>query len=65
MRALKSFSIALLAFAVLCWPSLAGATRRNGRVALSDVKSVVPDIAVMRSESDEMLANEIAKRVRQ
>jgi hypothetical protein len=29
------------------------------------VKSVVPDIAVMRSESDEMLANEIAKRVRQ
>jgi osmotically-inducible protein OsmY len=63
MRVLKSFSIALLAFAVLCWPSLAGATPHNGHV--SDVKSVAPDRAVMRSESDEMLANEIARRIRQ
>jgi hyperosmotically inducible periplasmic protein len=119
MRVLKCFSIALLAFAVLCWPSLAGAALHKGHVALSDsqikanvehklselelsssrvtvsvqdgvvtlsgtvpslwlkqeainrarktddVKSVVPDIAVMRGESDEILANEIAKRVRQ
>jgi hypothetical protein len=44
-------------------PSLAGATLHNGHV--SDVKSVAPDRAVMRSESDEMLANEIGKRIRQ
>jgi hyperosmotically inducible periplasmic protein len=63
MRVPNSFSIVLLAFAVLCWPSLAGATLHKGHV--SDVKSVAPDRAVMRSESDELLANEIAKRIRQ
>jgi hyperosmotically inducible protein len=65
MRVLKSVSIGLLAFAVLCWPSVAGATLENGRVTFSNVKSLVPDLTVMRSESDEMLANEIAKRIRQ
>src|SRR5258708_3269995 len=50
MRVLKSFSIGLLAFAVLCWPSLAGATLQNGRVTFSNAKSLVPDLAVMRSE---------------
>jgi len=65
MRVLKSYSIAFLAFAVLCSPSLLGATPHQGHVTRSEVKSVVPDRAVMRSESDEMLANEIAKRVRQ
>jgi osmotically-inducible protein OsmY len=65
MRVLKSFSIGLLAFAVLCWPSLAGATLQNGPVTFSNVKSLVPDLTVTRSESDAMLANEIAKRIRQ
>src|SRR5258706_294593 len=65
MRVLKSFSIGLLAFAVLCWPSLAGATLQNGRVTFSNAKSLVPDLTVTRSESDAMLANEIAKRIRQ
>ena len=64
MRVLKSFSIGLLAFAVLCWPSLAGATLQNGPVTFSNVKSLVPDLTVTRSESDAMLANEIAKRIR-
>jgi hyperosmotically inducible protein len=65
MRVLKSFSIGLLAFAVLCWPSLAGATLQNGPVTFSNVKSLVPDLTVTRSESDAMLANAIAKRIRQ
>ena len=65
MRVLKSFSIGLLAFAVLGWPSLAGATLQNGSVTFSNVKSLVPDLTVTRSESDAMLANEIAKRIRQ
>jgi osmotically-inducible protein OsmY len=30
-----------------------------------DVKSVVPDIAMMRGESDEVLASEVARQVRQ
>ena len=65
MRVLKSVSIGLLAFAVLCWPSVAGATLQNGRVTFSNVKSLVPDLTVTRSESDAILANEIAKRIRQ
>lgn len=65
MRVLKSFSIGLLAFAVLCWPSLAGATLQNGRVTFSNAKALVPDLTVTSSESDAMLANEIAKRIRQ
>ena len=65
MRVLKPFSIALLACAVLCSPSLAGATPVKSHLTLSDVTSVVPDIATVRSESDELVANEIAKRIRQ
>jgi hyperosmotically inducible protein len=65
MRVFKSFSIGLLAFAVLGWPSLAGATLQNGPVTFSNAKSLVPDLMVTRSESDAMLANEIAKRIRQ
>ena len=65
MRVLKSFSIGLLAFAVLGWPSLAGATLQNDRVTVSHVSSVAPDVAVMRSEGDAILANEIANRIRQ
>jgi osmotically-inducible protein OsmY len=65
MRVLKSFSIGLLAFAVLGWPSLAGATLQNGPVTFSHAKALVPDLTVTRSESDAMLANEIAKRIRQ
>jgi len=65
MRVLNPFSIAFLAFAVFCSPSLAGATPHRGHVTRAAVTSVVPDRAVMRTESDEMLANEIAKRVRQ
>src|SRR6267378_25894 len=52
MRVLKSFSIALLAFAVVGRPSLAGATLENDRVTVSNVNSVAPDVTVMRSESD-------------
>jgi hyperosmotically inducible protein len=119
MRVLKSCSILLLACAVLCSPSLAGATLEKGHVTLSDsqikasvehklselklaasqvnvsvqdgvvtlsgtvpsvwlkqeainrarkadnVKFVEADLAVMRGENDEALANEVAKRVRQ
>jgi osmotically-inducible protein OsmY len=54
MRVMKSFSIALLACAVLCSPSLAGATVQKGS-----------DLAVVRGQNDEVLANEIAERVRQ
>src|SRR6266446_9593231 len=65
MRVLKFFSIALLAFAVVGRPSLAAATLENDRVTVFNVNSVAPDVAVMRSESDAILANEIAKRIRQ
>ena len=65
MRVLKFFSIAFLAFAVVGRPSLAGATLENDRVTVFNVNSIAPDVAVMRSESDAILANEIAQRIRQ
>ena len=119
MRVLKSFSIALLACAILCSTSVAGAAPEKNRPTLSDsqiktsvehnlskldlgpsqvkvsvrdgvvtlsgtvpslwlkqeaitrarkadaVKSVVADLTVRRAESDQKLADEIAKRLRQ
>src|SRR5258708_4627142 len=119
MRVLKSFSIALLACAILCSTSVAGAAPEKNRPTLSNsqikttveqnlskldldpsqvkvsvrdgvvtlsgtvpsiwlkleaitrarkadaVKSVVADLTVRRAESDQKLADEIAKRLRQ
>ena len=119
MRVLKFFSIALLACAILCSTSVAGAAPEKSRLTLSDsqiktnvehnlskldlgsspvkvsvrdgvvtlsgtvpslwlkqeavtrarkadaVKSVVADLTVRRAESDQKLADEIAKQVRQ
>ena len=119
MRVLKFFSIALLACAILCSTSVAGAAPEKSRLTLSDsqiktnvehnlskldlgsspvkvsvrdgvvtlsgtvpslwlkqeainrarkiddVKTVVADLTVRRAESDQKLADEIAKQVRQ
>src|SRR5947207_7545110 len=62
MRALKSFTIALLVCAVLCSPSLAGATPAT-LPEVKPVKSVVLNIEAARS--DEILAGDVAKRIRQ
>ena len=58
MRVLKSCSIVLLACAVLCSPSLAGATPLKEQVPLFDS-------AIKVSVDDQMIANEVAKRLRQ
>ena len=65
MRILKSLSIGLLVFAVPCSPSLAGAALQNDPVTFLNAKSLVTDLTVTRSDGDAMLANEIAKRIRQ
>jgi hyperosmotically inducible periplasmic protein len=58
MRVLKSCSILLLACAVLCSPSLAGATPQKGQVPLFDS-------AIKVNVDDQMIANEVSRRVRQ
>jgi hyperosmotically inducible protein len=54
MRVLKSCSILLLACAVLCSPSLVGATPQKGYAP-----------AIKANVDDEMIANEVAKQVQQ
>jgi osmotically-inducible protein OsmY len=58
MRVLKSCSILLLACAVLCSPSLAGATLQKEQVPLFDS-------AIKMNVDDHMIANEVSRRVRQ
>ncbi|HEX7484654.1 MAG TPA: BON domain-containing protein [Vicinamibacterales bacterium] len=58
MRVLKSCSILLLACAVLGSPALAGATPQKGQVPLFDS-------AIKVNVDDQMIANEVSRRVRQ
>ena len=58
MRVLKSCSIVLLACAVLCLPSLAGATPQKSQVPLFDS-------AIRVNVDDHMIASEVSRRVRQ
>ena len=58
MRVLKSCSIVILACAVLCSPSLAGATPQKEQVPLFDS-------AIKVNVDDQMIANEVSRRVRQ